>query len=58
MLSDPFILFTLHLDFYYSEKSKGHFHFGLWKGHLLLMFLFPVLSYDDEEEKDNVSSFD
>lgn len=23
------------------QKSKGHFHFGLWKGHLFLVFLFP-----------------
>lgn len=41
------ICWVIHLFFSHRiwislpEKSRGHFHFGLWKGHLLLMFLFP-----------------
>lgn len=40
------------------EMSKGHFHFGLRKGHLLLTFLFPSSCVDEEEEKkEHASSF-
>lgn len=50
MLSDPFILFTLHLDFITGEVKRP---FSFWtpeRSFVTLVFISLFFSFDDEEE--------
>lgn len=58
MLSDPFILFTLHLDFITGEVKRPFSFWTLERSFVTHVFISQFLVLMMRKKKENVSSFD
>lgn len=57
MLSDPFILFTLHLDFITAEVKRPFSFWTLERSFISRVFISQFLVLMMRKKKENASSF-